>query len=117
MSDGLQSVISISLDGPGVTIQARVCASPRTFGAVEAIMALRFIGIDGTSEHGGCPSVWVDDEDGSFVIQGVVVTDPAKVRQVAARSPLAPGEMIVRLPAHMRGYLLEACDGRVPDAG
>ncbi len=59
MSDGLQSVISISLDGPGVTIQARVCASPRTFGAAEAIMALRFIGIDGTSEHGGCPSVWV----------------------------------------------------------
>lgn len=72
-------------------------------------MALRFIGIDGTSEHGGCPSVWIDDKDGSFVIQGTVVTDQAEVEQVVARSPLAPGEMIVRLPAHMRGYLLEAC--------
>jgi hypothetical protein len=45
-------------------------------------MTLRFIGIDGTSEHGGCPSVWVDDADGSFVIQGVAVTDPLDVAQV-----------------------------------
>ncbi|WP_084957246.1 hypothetical protein [Thermoactinospora rubra] len=80
-------------------------------------MALRFIGIDNTSEHGGCPSVWVDDMDGSIVIQGIVVTDPDMVNQVAARSPLAPGEMIVRLPAHMRGYLLEACCERDPDVG
>lgn len=78
-------------------------------------MALRFIGIDGTSEHGGCPSVWVDDTDQSFVIQGIVVTDPEKVAQVAARSPLAPNEMIVRLPPHMRDYLLEACGEREPD--
>jgi hypothetical protein len=42
-------------------------------------MSLRFIGIDGTSEHGGCPSVWVDDKDGSFVIQGIMVTDPTEV--------------------------------------
>jgi hypothetical protein len=84
---------------------------------VEAIMALRFIGIDGTSEHGGCPSIWVDDNDGSFVIQGIVITDPSEVQQVVTRSPLAPGEMIVRLPAHMRGYLLEACGERDPDIG
>lgn len=80
-------------------------------------MALRFIGIDGTSEHGGCPSVWVDDRDGSFVIQGVVVTDQTELDHVAARSPLAPNEMIVRLPAHMRGHLLEACGEREPDVG
>jgi hypothetical protein len=80
-------------------------------------MALRFIGIDGTSEHGGCPSVWVDDQDGSFVIQGIMVTDPNQVEQVVTRSPLAPNEMIVKLPAHMRGYLLEACGERGPDAG
>ncbi|WP_433366689.1 hypothetical protein [Streptosporangium sp. CA-115845] len=30
---------------------------------------MRFIGIDPGSEHGGCPSVWVDGNDGSFVIQ------------------------------------------------
>lgn len=80
-------------------------------------MTLRFIGIDGTSEHGGCPSVWVDDTDGSFVVQGVTVTDSAELAQVVARSPLAPNEMIVRLPAHMRSYLLEACGEHEPDAG
>jgi hypothetical protein len=84
---------------------------------VEGVVALRFIGIDGTSEHGGCPSVWVDDADGSVVIQGIVVTDPSELEQVVTRSPLAPGETIVRLPAHMRDYLLEACGERKPDVG
>lgn len=80
-------------------------------------MALRFVGIDTGSEHGGCPSVWVDDTDGSFVIQGITVTDPDELSQVVTRSPLAPNEMIVRLPARMRGYLLEACSEREPNVG
>ncbi|WP_214413781.1 hypothetical protein [Sphaerisporangium fuscum] len=80
-------------------------------------MALRFVGIDTGSEHGGCPSVWVDETDGSLVIQGIVVDDPAEVAEVVARSPLAPNEMIVRLPARMRGYLMEACDAGNPDVG
>ncbi|MGW4643354.1 hypothetical protein ACWEN6_32885 [Sphaerisporangium sp. NPDC004334] len=80
-------------------------------------MALRFIGIDTDSEHGGCPSIWVDEADGSVVIQGIVVDDPVDVAQVVARSPLAPDEMIIRLPARMRDYLLEACRDGDRDLG
>ncbi|MET8049106.1 MULTISPECIES: hypothetical protein [unclassified Streptosporangium] len=72
-------------------------------------MALRFIGIDPGSEHGGCPSVWVDGTDGSFVIQGWEVDDPAELAEVEARSPIARNEKIVRIPARMRDLLMEAC--------
>lgn len=33
-------------------------------------MALRFVGIDPNTGDSNCPSVWVDDRDGSIVIQG-----------------------------------------------
>ena len=33
-------------------------------------MALKFVGKDPDSPNNGSPAVWVDDEDGSIVIQG-----------------------------------------------
>ncbi|MEV4896012.1 hypothetical protein AB0K48_42275 [Nonomuraea sp. NPDC055795] len=81
-------------------------------------MALRFVGIDPDTPGGNCPSVWVDEEDGSIVLQGWEVTDPAEREQVAARSPILDHERIIRIPARMRHILLEAVsDGAAPGAG
>jgi hypothetical protein len=36
----------------------------------EVAMALRFIGKDPDSPNKGSPTVWVDEDDGSIVVQG-----------------------------------------------
>ncbi len=40
-------------------------------------MALRYIGKDPDSPNNGSPTVWVDEEDGSLVLQGWKITDEA----------------------------------------
>lgn len=72
-------------------------------------MALRFIGIDPDTNGDNCPSVWVDDTDGSIVIQGWEVTDSAELAQVATRSPIPDHEKVVRIPRRMASLLMEAC--------
>ena len=37
-------------------------------------MALRFIGVDPDSPNNGSPTVWLDEDDGSIVIQGWKIT-------------------------------------------
>lgn len=74
-------------------------------------MALRFIGIDPETDGNNCPSVWVDDKDGSIVIQGQEVTDPVELAEIAARSPIASNEKIIRVPERVRRILMEACSG------
>ena len=78
-------------------------------------MALTFIGIDPDTNGGNCPSVWVDDSTGDLLFQGWEVTDQADLAEVAARSPIADGEKIVRLPARMRAIIQEACGGGAAD--
>lgn len=77
-------------------------------------MALRFVGIDPNTGGNNCPSVWVDDKDGSIVIQGWEVTDSAELAQVAARSPIPDHEKVVRIPRRMASMLMEACNAEAP---
>ncbi|WP_067793366.1 hypothetical protein [Actinomadura formosensis] len=74
-------------------------------------MALVFIGIDPDTNGGNCPSVWVDEATGDLVFQGWEVTDHATLAEVAARSPVAENEKVVRLPARMKMIIQEACGG------
>lgn len=78
-------------------------------------MALRFVGIDPATNGANCPSVWVDEESGDFLIQGWEVTETTILGEVGSRSPIAAHEKVVRLPARMRAILQEACDDGAAD--
>jgi hypothetical protein len=71
-------------------------------------MALRFIGGDPDSPVDGSPTVWIDEEDGSFVLQGWKITDDATLSQVKARGPIPEHETVLRLPARMAPFLRKA---------
>lgn len=78
-------------------------------------MPLRFVGIDPNTNGGNCPSVWVDEETGDLLFQGREVTDSATLSEIAARSPIAENEKIVRLPARMREIVRQASDDAAAD--
>jgi hypothetical protein len=68
---------------------------------------LRLIGKDPDSPNNGSPTVWLDEDDGSFVIQGwrLDLDTEVQVGQV-------PGhETVVRLPARMATILREVASG------
>ncbi|MEV0592973.1 hypothetical protein [Nonomuraea cavernae] len=79
------------------------------------VMALRFIGIDPDTAGGNCPSVWVDEVSGDLLFQGWEVTDQTTLNEVAAVSPIAAHEKIVRLPARMRTIIQEASSDGAAD--
>lgn len=72
-------------------------------------MALRFIGVDPETPNTGSPTVWVDEEDGSIVIQGWKVTEEATMGEIKATGPIPDHETVLRLPARMAPFLEEAC--------
>lgn len=74
-------------------------------------MALRFIGKDPDSPNNGSPTVWVDQDDGSIVIQGWKITDEGALAEITAAKPIPDHETVLRLPARMKPYLLEVCSG------
>jgi hypothetical protein len=79
----------------------------------KAAMALRLIGVDPDSPNNGSPTVWLDEEDQSIVIQGWKVTDAATISEITTTRPIPGHETVVRLPARMAPLLLEVCgDGR-----
>jgi hypothetical protein len=45
-------------------------------------MALRLIGVDPDSPNNGSPTVWVDEDDQSIVIQGWKITDNATISEI-----------------------------------
>jgi len=65
---------------------------------------LRFIAKDPDSPQGGSPTVWVDDEDGSLIVQGWRIDD-ATMSQVQATGPVPAHETVVRVPARLLPYL------------
>jgi hypothetical protein len=71
-------------------------------------MSLRFIGGDPDSPVDGSPRVWIDEEDGSFVLQGWKITDDATLSQIKARGPIPEHETLLRLPARMAPFLRKA---------
>jgi hypothetical protein len=75
----------------------------------KAAMALRFIGVDTDSPNNGSPTVWLDEEDHSIVIQGWKVTDDSTISEITTTGPIPDHETVVRLPARMAPFLLEVC--------
>lgn len=73
-------------------------------------MALRFIGKDPDSPNNGSPTLWVDESDGSFVIQGRRIDD-ATLADVTATAPIPDHETVVRVPARMAAMLREMIGG------
>ena len=74
-------------------------------------MALRFVGKDPDSPNNGSPTVWVDDMDGSIVIQGWKIADESTMSEITAAKPVPGHETVVRVPGRMAAFLTEACGG------
>jgi hypothetical protein len=74
-------------------------------------MVLRLVGVDVESPNNGSPAVWVDDEDGSIVVQGWKITSEEALAQIAVRGPIPDHETVLRLPFRMARFLIEACGG------
>ena len=55
-------------------------------------MALRLIGVDPDSPNNGSPTVWLDEEDDSIVIQGWKIADVALLAQIQATGPIPEHE-------------------------
>jgi hypothetical protein len=71
------------------------------------IMAvLRFIAKDPGSPQGGSPTLWLDEDDGSLVVQGWRL-DAETLAQVLATGAVPPHETVVRIPARMLTFLKE----------
>ncbi len=71
-------------------------------------MALRFIGVDPDTPNDGSPTVWLDEDDGSIVLQGWKITDAATLAQIRATGPVPEHETVLRIPARMAPFLREA---------
>lgn len=71
-------------------------------------MAIRFYG-KGGSNSDSCPSVSVDDSDGSFVFVGYPVDDPSVIAGIQVHSHIEPNERVIRVPRVLRDAILEAC--------
>ncbi len=71
--------------------------------------ALRFIGVDPETPNTGSPTVWVDDDDDSLVIQGWKIEDEKTLAAIKATGPIPGHETVLRLPRRMAPFLLKAC--------
>ncbi|GIH27599.1 hypothetical protein Aph01nite_59090 [Acrocarpospora phusangensis] len=76
-------------------------------------MALRFYG-KGGSQTDSCPSVHLDDSDGSLVIVGYPEEDSAVLDQIREVSHIEPHERAFRVPKELKKALWEACGGNDP---
>ena len=74
-------------------------------------MALRFVGVDPNTPNTGSPTVWVDEDDDSIVIQGWKITDEATLSEIRVTGPIPDHETVLRLPRRMAPFLLEVCGG------
>jgi hypothetical protein len=72
---------------------------------------LRFVGVDPDTPNTGSPTVWVDEDDDSIIVQGWRITDEATLAAIKATGPIPDHETVLRLPRRMAPLLLEACSG------
>jgi hypothetical protein len=77
-------------------------------------MALKFIGKDPDSPNNGSPTVWLDEADGNIVIQGWKITDERTMSDITAAKPIPDHETVIRVPARIAPFLMEACSGGPP---
>ncbi|BCJ76180.1 hypothetical protein CS0771_57240 [Catellatospora sp. IY07-71] len=67
-------------------------------------MALKFLGKDPNSPSGGSPTIYLDTERDTYVVQGWRVEDPERLAQMAI-----PGhETVVEIPRYMTKFFEEA---------
>ncbi len=66
-------------------------------------MALRLLGKDPDSPSGGSPTLYYDDNDDTFVVQGWEVTDAATLEQM----DIPEHETVVRIPRRMARFFPE----------
>jgi hypothetical protein len=71
-------------------------------------VGLRLIGVDPGSPNNGSPTVWVDEADGSIIVQGWKITDEATIADIRANGPIPDHETVLRLPARMAPFLEKA---------
>jgi hypothetical protein len=71
----------------------------------EIIMALRYLGIDPNTDGEHCPTAWLDEATGDYVLQGWRVTD---TRTMAEIGEVPADETVIRFPKRMTRFLLEA---------
>jgi hypothetical protein len=67
-------------------------------------MALRLLGIDPNTEGMNCPTVWLDESTGDFIVQGWRIKDQETLAQIG---DVPDGETVLRLPRRMTRFLLE----------
>lgn len=61
---------------------------------------LRWLAGDGSCKNGACPTLW-GTENGDYVVQGLVITDPRRLAELN----LPDGESAVVIPASvLEGY-------------
>jgi hypothetical protein len=72
-------------------------------------MALLFIGVDPDTPQNGSPTVWVDEEDQSIVIQGWRIVDEATLAEIRTTGPIPEHETVLRIPRRMAPFLREVC--------
>ncbi|EKX61434.1 hypothetical protein Sipo8835_29435 [Streptomyces ipomoeae] len=76
-------------------------------------MNIRFVGIDPETDEDGCPTVWVDMDTADLLIQSYEVDEETSSTCDAlspARSPIPPGETVIRIPRRMIPIIRKACD-------
>jgi hypothetical protein len=66
-------------------------------------MALRLLGKDPNSEGGGSPSVYYDDEQDTYVLQGWKLLDPERLPQ----ADIPDHETVIEFPRRMMQFFPE----------
>jgi hypothetical protein len=69
----------------------------------EIIMALRLLGVDPDSPSGGSPTLYYDEVDDTYVIQGWKIADAA----LLAKLDVPEHESVIRLPRRMMRFFPE----------
>jgi hypothetical protein len=70
-------------------------------------MALQFLGKDPDSPVNDSPTVYYDQTDDSYVLQGYKIIDPA----VTAQMNIPEHETVIRFPRRMMQFFLEVKGG------
>lgn len=73
-------------------------------------MALRLIGKDPDSPNNGSPTVWIDEEDGSIVIQGWRIEAGPTLDDIQKTARIPAHETVLRIPRRMAPFLREVCE-------
>lgn len=72
----------------------------------KAMMAMRYLGKDPSSDHGDSPTVW-DDGD-SYVVQGWRITDEATLAEIGQ---IPAHETVIRIPKRLMPVFPEVNGG------